>query len=69
MMDNVSGENEFNSLTIQHLKICLNAECNAFKKSSCQVALDHNEEATENRFCHFVHDGDVLMNKDKCQAF
>ena len=69
MMNDVSGENEFKPLTIPHLKIFLNAEHNTFKKASRQEVLDHHEEANENQFCQFTHDGATLLYKDKHQAF
>ena len=47
----------------------MNAEHNAFKKAARKVALDHCEEANENLFCQFAHDGAVFLNKDKHQAF
>ena len=31
--------------------------------------MDHYEEANQNCFCQFVHDGATLLNKDKYQAF
>ena len=34
MMNSVSGETGFKSLTIQHLKTCSNSELNTFKKGS-----------------------------------
>ena len=68
MMNDVAGDIDFKPLTIPHLKICVNAEHDAFKKSTRQAALDHQEEANENLFCQFVHDGATLLNKDKYQA-
>ena len=68
-MNDVAGENEFKSLTIPHLKTCLNVEYDAFKKAARQVVLDHYEEENENSFCQFTHDGAALRNKDKHQAF
>ena len=31
--------------------------------------LDHYEEANQNSFCQFIHDGATLMNKEKNQSF
>ena len=50
MMSAVAGEKEFKSLTITHLKTCLNAEHNVFKKAARKAVLDHYEEVNENRF-------------------
>ena len=47
----------------------LNAEFDAFKKSSRQEVLDHYEEGNENRFYQFAHDCSALLNKDKYQVF
>ena len=69
MKNSVAGENEFKSLTIPHLKMCLNAEHDTFKKAARQSALDHYEEVNENRFCQFMYDGATLMNKYKHEAF
>ena len=69
MMNDVSGENEFKPLTIPHLKIFLNAEHNTFKKASRQEVLDHHEEANQNQFCQFPHDGTTLLNECNHQAF
>ena len=61
--------NEFASLKIPHLNAYLNSEHRAFKKMVKQEVLDHYEEANQNCFCQFVHDGTTLMNKEKYQAF
>ena len=63
MTSTVSGENEFESLEIPHLKTHLNAKCNTFKKSARKEAFDHCEEANENIFCQFAHDSAVSLNK------
>ena len=39
------------------------------KKLVRQAALDHHEEASENQFFQFMHDGVTLLNKSKYQAF
>ena len=39
------------------------------KKSSRQSALGQHEEANENKFFKFVHDGATLINKDKYYDF
>ena len=38
------------------------------KKASGQAALDHCEDANENCFFQFAHDGATLLNKDEHQA-
>ena len=50
MISAVAEEKEFKSLTIPHLKKCLNAEHNAFEKTARKEALDHYKEVNENRF-------------------
>ena len=55
-MNAVSGGNEFKPLTIPHLKMCLNSECNTFKKSARKAVLDHHEESSLNQFFQFIHD-------------
>ena len=69
MMNAVAKHNKFKSFRIPHLKTRLNAEHDTFKKSTRQAVLDHYEEANENCFCQFAHDGATLLNKDKHQAF
>ena len=69
MMNTVSGENELESLNIPHLKMCLNAEYNAFKKAAHKSVLDHHKEASLNQFFQFAHDGATLLDKDKYQTF
>ena len=69
MMNVVSGSNDCNALTINHLKARVNAECNAFVKAVKNVVMDHHKEVHQNTFCQFMHDGATLLNKDKHQAF
>ena len=66
MMSTVSGSNDFNALTINYLKACIDAEHNAFVKTSKNTVIDQYEEAHTNDFCQFAHDGATLLNKDKC---
>ena len=68
MMNAVAGDKKFRTLTITHLKTHLNAECNAFKKASRKVLIEHYEEGNENGFGQFTYDGAALLNKDKCQV-
>ena len=68
-MNGGAGENELKPLTIPHLKICLNSECNTFKEATHKAVIDHYEEASLNQFFQFAHDGATLLNKDKCQDF
>ena len=40
-MNLVAGENDFQTLTINHLKACVNAECNAFVKAAKNIVMDY----------------------------
>ena len=68
-MNAVAGENEFKSLTIPHLKTCLNAEYDTFKKATLPAVLDHHEEENKNLFYQLMHDSAKLLNIDKHQSF
>ena len=57
MMNDVAGDNEFKALNSPHLKTLLNAEHNILKKLFRQAVIDNHEEASENKFCHFMHYG------------
>ena len=49
MMNTVAGSNEFQTLTINHLKAHANAEC-TFIKAARNIVMDHYEEAHQNNF-------------------
>ena len=69
MMNVVAGSKDFQTLTINHLKACVNAEHNAFVKAAKNKVIDHYEEAHQHLFFQFTHDRATLLNKDKCQCF
>ena len=69
MMNVVAVSNDFQTLTINHLKAHVNDERNTFIKAAKKIVMDHYEEAHKNSLCQFTHDGAILLNKDKCQDF
>ena len=67
-MQTVASVNYFETLTIERLTVCVNAEHQVLKKAMKKVVMEHCEEGHRNCFCQFTHDGSALKNKDKCQA-
>ena len=69
MTNEVARENDFQTLTINHLKSPVNVERNAFIKTAKNKVMNHCEEAHQFFFYYFTLDGAILLNKDKCQDF
>ena len=65
----IAGENEAKNLNFHRLKVHTDTEWNVFKKNLRKEAKHHCIEAEDNIFFQFVHDGDVLLNNHKHQAF
>ena len=56
-------------LTIPKLKIVIDAEYECFVCLLHDMLRIKRHEAEGNRFCQFIHDGGILSNKHKNQAF
>ena len=60
MMKTTARANEFSTLTIYHLKVHVNAECNTLMKAVKIIVMENYEEGHQNRFCQFAHDKSTL---------